>query len=108
MTAPLCEIKLHECIVILKHSSIFDCNYSSVVLIFSFFHAYRPYLRVIRLIKRMGAQPHPKQKRILCINKVDLVEKKKDLLKAAAQFKDLPGFERLAFLAGREKKKVGL
>jgi GTP-binding protein Era len=42
----------------------------------------------------MGAQPHPKQKRILCINKVDLVEKKKDLLKVAEQFKDLPGYER--------------
>jgi GTP-binding protein Era len=42
----------------------------------------------------MGAQPHPKQKRILCINKVDLVEKMKDLLKVAEQFKDLPGYER--------------
>lgn len=46
----------------------------------------------------MGSQPHPKQKRILCINKVDLVKKKKDLLKAAKQFEDLPGFERSVFL----------
>lgn len=45
----------------------------------------------------MGSQPHPKQKRILCINKVDLVKKKKDLLKAAKQFEDLPGFERSVF-----------
>ena len=42
----------------------------------------------------MGALPHPVQKRILCMNKVDLVEKKKDLLKVAEEFKDLPGYER--------------
>lgn len=42
----------------------------------------------------MGAQAHPKQKRVLCMNKVDLVEKKKDLLKVAEEFKDLPGYER--------------
>jgi GTP-binding protein Era len=49
---------------------------------------------VTKLIEHMGSQPHPKQKRILCMNKIDLVEKKKDLLKVATQFKDLPGFER--------------
>lgn len=42
----------------------------------------------------MGAEANPKQIRILCMNKVDLVEKKKDLLKVDEQFKDLPGFER--------------
>lgn len=42
----------------------------------------------------MGSQVNPKQKRILCMNKIDLVEKKKDLLKVAEQFKDLPGYER--------------
>lgn len=49
---------------------------------------------MVRLIERMGAQAHPKQKRVLCMNKVDLVEKKKDLLKVADEFKDLPGYER--------------
>ena len=39
-------------------------------------------------------EPHPTQKRILCMNKVDLVKKKKDLLAVAEQFKDLPGYER--------------
>lgn len=29
------------------------------------------------------------------MNKIDLVEKKKDLLKVAQQFKDLPAYERL-------------
>lgn len=42
----------------------------------------------------MQAQIHPKQKRVLCMSKVDLVEKTKDMLKAFEQFKDLPGFER--------------
>ncbi|KAL5842933.1 hypothetical protein ACOSQ3_013536 [Xanthoceras sorbifolium] len=58
-------------------------------------HLTRPDLRVVKLIKRMGAQAHPNQKRVLCMNKVDLVEKKKDLLKVAEQFKDLPGYERI-------------
>lgn len=53
-----------------------------------------PDARVTGLIKRFGAQLHPKQKRVLCMNKVDLVEKKKDLLKVAGEFKGLPGFER--------------
>lgn len=42
----------------------------------------------------MGEQVHPRQKRVLCMNKVDLVVKKKDLLKVAGEFKDLPGYER--------------
>ncbi|KAE9453639.1 hypothetical protein C3L33_14466, partial [Rhododendron williamsianum] len=41
---------------------------------------------------------NPKQKRVLCMNKVDLVEKKKDLLKVAEQFKGLPGYERFFLL----------
>ncbi|GMP98188.1 hypothetical protein CsSME_00046163 [Camellia sinensis var. sinensis] len=43
-----------------------------------------PDKRVIGLIKHMGSQVNPKQKRVLCMNKVDLVEKKKDLLKKAS------------------------
>lgn len=42
----------------------------------------------------MGERSIPNQKRVLCMNKIDLVEKKKDLLKVAEEFKDLPGFER--------------
>lgn len=42
----------------------------------------------------MGMEPHPTQKRVLCMNKVDLVEKKKDLLTVAEQFEDLPGYDR--------------
>lgn len=59
-----------------------------------FFHPVSPDSRVIRLIERMGKQAPPKQKRVLCMNKVDLVTKKKDMLKVAEQFKHLPGYER--------------
>ncbi|XVE48437.1 hypothetical protein DITRI_Ditri01bG0002300 [Diplodiscus trichospermus] len=63
-------------------------------------HLTRPDSRVIRLIKHMGAEANPKQTRILCMNKVDLVEKKKDLLKVAEQFKDLPGYKRIFMISG--------
>ncbi|XP_044495251.1 GTP-binding protein ERG [Mangifera indica] len=63
-------------------------------------HLTKPDSRVVKLIDRMGAQAHPKQKRILCMNKVDLVAKKKDLLKVAEQFKDLPGYERIFMTSG--------
>lgn len=51
---------------------------------------------MIKLIKHLGGNVQPKQKRLLCMNKVDLVENKKDLLKVAEEFEDLPGFERSA------------
>ncbi|XWS67378.1 hypothetical protein CRYUN_Cryun04dG0002200 [Craigia yunnanensis] len=63
-------------------------------------HLTRPDSRVIRLIKRMGEEANPKQMRILCMNKVDLVEKKKDLLKVAEQFKDLPGYKSIFMISG--------
>ncbi|GAV69235.1 MMR_HSR1 domain-containing protein/KH_2 domain-containing protein [Cephalotus follicularis] len=63
-------------------------------------HLSRPDTRVIKLVERMGKQAHPKQKRILCMNKVDLVKKKKELLTVAEQFKDLPGYERVFMISG--------
>ncbi|CAB4307223.1 unnamed protein product [Prunus armeniaca] len=48
----------------------------------------------------MGAEAHPIQKRVLCMNKIDLVEKKKDLLTVAEQFKDLPAYERHFMISG--------
>ncbi|XVE94304.1 hypothetical protein REPUB_Repub01dG0269600 [Reevesia pubescens] len=75
--------------------------YDVLIVIFDVHrHLTRPDSRVIRLIKRMGAEANPKQMRILCMNKVDLVEKKKDLLKVAEQFKDLPGYERIFMISG--------
>ncbi|KAJ8758734.1 hypothetical protein K2173_000455 [Erythroxylum novogranatense] len=62
-------------------------------------HLTRPDPRVTKLIERLGAQAHPKQKRVLCMNKVDLVEKKKDLLNVVDQFKDLPGYDRLFMIS---------
>ncbi|XP_073224219.1 GTP-binding protein ERG [Cicer arietinum] len=63
-------------------------------------HLTRPDSRVVKLIKRMGERSIPNQKRVLCMNKIDLVEKKKDLLKVAEEFKDLPGFERHFMISG--------
>ncbi|KAF7148926.1 hypothetical protein RHSIM_Rhsim03G0048000 [Rhododendron simsii] len=75
--------------------------YDVVIVIFDVHrHLSRPDARVITLIKRMGSLVNPKQKRVLCMNKVDLVEKKKDLLKVAEQFKDLPGYERYFMISG--------
>ncbi|WCJ42277.1 GTPase Era [Euphorbia peplus] len=57
-------------------------------------HLTRPDTRVVKLIERVGAQTDPKQKRILCMNKVDLVDNKKDLVRVSKQFEDLPGYDR--------------
>ncbi|CAN8290531.1 unnamed protein product [Cochlearia groenlandica] len=63
-------------------------------------HLTCPDSRVIRLITCMGEEANPKQKRILCMNKVDLVEKKKDLLKVAEEFQNLPAYERYFMISG--------
>ncbi|KAL8139748.1 hypothetical protein V2J09_005769 [Rumex salicifolius] len=60
----------------------------------------KPDSRVEKLIRRMGSEANPKQKRILCMNKVDLVENKKDLLKIAEEFKDLKGYEKVFMISG--------
>ncbi|KAK1393652.1 GTP-binding protein ERG [Heracleum sosnowskyi] len=75
--------------------------YDVLIVIFDVHrHLNRPDSRVVRLIERMGSDANPKQKRILCMNKVDLVEKKKDLLKVAEQFKELPGYEKYFMISG--------
>lgn len=75
--------------------------YDLVIVIFDVHrHLSVPDSRVIKLIKRLGAQVHSKQKRVLCMNKVDLVEDKKDLLKVAKEFEDLPGYDRYFMISG--------
>ncbi|GAB4854086.1 hypothetical protein Ancab_022668 [Ancistrocladus abbreviatus] len=75
--------------------------YDVLIVIFDVHrHLSRPDSRVVRLIEHMGSEANPKQKHILCMNKVDLVEKKKDLLKVAEQFKDLLGYERVFMISG--------
>uniref|UniRef100_A0A0D9X5F3 GTP-binding protein ERG n=1 Tax=Leersia perrieri TaxID=77586 RepID=A0A0D9X5F3_9ORYZ len=69
-------------------------------------HLQTPDSRVIKLIKRLGSEVNPNQKRILCMNKVDLVEDKKDLLKVAKEFEDLPGYERYFMVSGLKGKGV--
>ncbi|XP_042498205.1 GTP-binding protein ERG [Macadamia integrifolia] len=75
--------------------------YDVLIVIFDVHrHLSKPDKRVLKLIKHLGAQAHPKQKRVLCMNKVDLVEVKKDLLKVAEEFGDLPGYERYFMISG--------
>ncbi|KAI3980365.1 hypothetical protein MKX01_003904 [Papaver californicum] len=75
--------------------------YDVLMVVFDVYrHLSKPDNRVIRLINHVGAQVHPKQKRVLCMNKVDLVENKKDLLKVAKEFGDLPGYERYFMISG--------
>ncbi|WVZ94545.1 hypothetical protein U9M48_040425 [Paspalum notatum var. saurae] len=69
-------------------------------------HLNFPDSRVIKLIKRLGTEVNPNQRRILCMNKVDLVEDKKDLLKVAKEFEDLPGYERYFMVSGLKGKGV--
>lgn len=61
---------------------------------FCSFCLYSPDSRVKRLIRLLGKEKQPQQKRILCMNKVDLVTNKRDLLEVAREFKDLPGYDR--------------
>ncbi|XP_038988494.1 GTP-binding protein ERG isoform X2 [Phoenix dactylifera] len=75
--------------------------YDLLIVIFDVHrHLSAPDTRVIKLIKNLGAQVHPKQKRVLCMNKVDLVEDKKDLLKVAKEFEDLPAYDRYFMISG--------
>ncbi|GAB2222948.1 hypothetical protein Drorol1_Dr00017080 [Drosera rotundifolia] len=74
--------------------------YDVLIVIFDVHrHLSKPDSRVVRLIKRMGSETSTKQKRVLCMNKVDLIEKKKDLLKVAEEFKDLK-FDRVFMISG--------
>ncbi|WOL17838.1 hypothetical protein Cni_G26631 [Canna indica] len=75
--------------------------YDLLIVIFDVHrHLTMPDNRVINLIKRLGQQVQSTQKRVLCMNKVDLVEDKKDLLKVAKEFEDLPGYERYFMISG--------
>lgn len=53
----------------------------------------RPDKRVLRLIERLGTDENPYPKRVLVLNKVDIIENKKQLLPLAQQFEKLPGYE---------------
>ncbi|KAL3833819.1 hypothetical protein ACJIZ3_008555 [Penstemon smallii] len=75
--------------------------YDVLIVIFDVHrHLTRPDSRVVRLIERMGSISGTSQKRVLCMNKVDLVTKKNDLLKVATEFKDLAGYEKQFMISG--------
>ncbi|KAJ1698064.1 hypothetical protein LUZ63_006576 [Rhynchospora breviuscula] len=75
--------------------------YDILIVIFDVHrHLTSPDRRVIKLIRLLGKEKQPEQKRILCMNKVDLVTDKKDLLKVAKEFNDLPGYDRYFMISG--------
>ncbi|GFQ00853.1 GTP-binding protein erg [Phtheirospermum japonicum] len=75
--------------------------YDVLIIIFDIHrHITRADSRVVRLIERMGSISNPNQKRVLCMNKVDLVTKKSDLLKVVDEFRDLSGYERFFMISG--------
>ncbi|KAK9156166.1 hypothetical protein Sjap_003646 [Stephania japonica] len=63
-------------------------------------HLNAPDKRVTRLIRHLGAEAPQRQKRLLCMNKIDLVEEKKDLLKVGEEFGNLPGYQRYFMISG--------
>ncbi|KAH9315648.1 hypothetical protein KI387_024275, partial [Taxus chinensis] len=77
-----------------------------IVVIDAHRHLTRPDTRVIKLVNKVGEKVHPTQKRILCMNKVDLVEVKKDLLKVASDFGNLPGYDKFYMISGMKGSGV--
>lgn len=71
-----------------------------LVMIDAHRHLAKPDPRVISLVKKLGETVQPKQKRILCMNKVDLIEDKRDLLKVASEFGHLPGYDEFYMISG--------
>ncbi|EFJ32506.1 hypothetical protein SELMODRAFT_64762, partial [Selaginella moellendorffii] len=60
----------------------------------------RPDQRVRKLIEKLGEKKDPKQKRILCLNKVDLIRQKRELVPLAQEFGSLPGYDRVFMISG--------
>eukprot|EP00249_Psilotum_nudum_P012538 c23843_g1_i1 orf=345-1682(+) len=92
---------------ILGHPSKTDTRYRSenawqlrdhcevlVVILDAYRQIMRPDKRVSRLVERFGKEECPHPKRVLCLNKVDIIKRKSDLLPLATQFGNLPGYER--------------
>lgn len=77
-----------------------------LVIIDAHRHLVKPDPRVISLVKKLGENVHPKQKRVLCMNKVDLVQVKKDLLKVALEFGQLPGYDKFYMISGQRGSGV--
>lgn len=64
-----------------------------LVLVDAYRQIHKPDRRVLRLVERLGTEENPYPKRVLVLNKVDIVENKKHLLPLAQQFEKLPGYE---------------
>ncbi|CAM6084195.1 unnamed protein product [Calypogeia fissa] len=59
----------------------------------------RPDKRVQRLVEKLGKEEMVSQKRVLCLNKVDIIKNKRTLLPLAKQFEDLHGYDRIFMIS---------
>lgn len=55
--------------------------------------------RVCRLVEKLGNEVNVSQKKVLCFNKVDLIEPKRLLLPLAQEFGELPAFDRVFMIS---------
>lgn len=70
-----------------------------IVLVDSYRQIHKPDKRILRLVEKLGMEENPHPKRVLCLNKVDIVENKKDLLPLAKLFEKLPGYESIYMIS---------
>lgn len=70
-----------------------------LVIVDAYRQIHKPDKRILRLVKKLGSEENPHPKRILCLNKVDIVDNKKDLLPLAQLFGNLPGYESIFMIS---------
>ncbi|KAL2652073.1 hypothetical protein R1flu_020201 [Riccia fluitans] len=79
---------------------ILDACEAVVVLVDAERQIRRPDRRVKRLVEKIGMEQVVDQKKILCLNKVDLIEQKRLLLPLAKEFENLPAYDRIFMISG--------
>ncbi|KAH7295721.1 hypothetical protein KP509_27G062200 [Ceratopteris richardii] len=70
-----------------------------LVLVDAYRQIHKSDKRVIRLVEKLGSEVSPNLKKSLVLNKVDIVENKKQLLPLAQQFENLPGYENIFMIS---------
>lgn len=64
-----------------------------LILVDAYRQIHKPDKRVLRLVEKLGMEENPHPKRVLVLNKVDIIENKKELLPLAKHFEKLLGYE---------------
>ncbi|KAL3699780.1 hypothetical protein R1sor_017802 [Riccia sorocarpa] len=79
---------------------VVDACEAVVVLVDAERQIRRPDRRVKRLVEKIGMEQVVDQKKVLCLNKVDLIEQKRLLLPLAKEFENLPAYDRIFMISG--------